>query len=206
MARAKGTLTLIFDLARSGAQISAQGLRLWLIYRAHDHKGDGSFPGEERLAREMGISVTQVKAHRSKLKRDGFLKVKKRGALPALWYAVIPGSEAVTNSSPPSAPLPTPPRAPQRTPRDYENSPRQQQLRAKTISAEDVNNFRTTHPDLVAQYESEVKRDFAENDNPANGPTLLKLKVDMKIREAIESGIHPRRQQPFGAEPNNEAA
>lgn len=98
--RGRATLAAIFEAAQD-TELSAEELRLWLLYRAHEFDdGRGAFPGDERLARLMDRSPRSVQRHRASLLEAGYLEQELRGPRPARYRAVVPDEEQPVDASP----------------------------------------------------------------------------------------------------------
>lgn len=95
----RATLRDIFAIARN-PRLSADEVRLWLLYRSYETKdGGGAFVGDELLTGHIGKSVRSVKAYRSRLLELGYLERELRGPNPAAWRAVLP-SKGVQQAAP----------------------------------------------------------------------------------------------------------
>lgn len=71
-------------------RITANELRVWLLYRSYDSKGHGAYPSDKTLAEHMDRHPRTVQTARAGLLRKGFLVQKLRGPDPARYWAVIP--------------------------------------------------------------------------------------------------------------------
>lgn len=83
------TLTDIFMVTRD-PRLTANELRVWLLYRSYDSKGAGAYPSDETLADHMDKGLRSVQAARAGLIQNGFLIQKLRGPERARYWAVIP--------------------------------------------------------------------------------------------------------------------
>lgn len=84
------TLSEIFEATRDPA-LTPEEKVLWTLYRSYEgSEGSGAFPGDERLARHMGLSERSVQGYRARLLEKGYLRRKLRGPRPALFWAVTP--------------------------------------------------------------------------------------------------------------------
>lgn len=104
--RGRATLAAIFEAAKD-PELSAEELRLWLLYRAHEFQdGQGAFPGDSRLARMMDRSPRSVQGYRASLLESGYLLQELRGPRPARYRAVVPGGTPETAGDPPEEDAP----------------------------------------------------------------------------------------------------
>lgn len=85
----RATLRDIFAVARDG-RLTAEELRLWLLYRSFESREHGGFPGDDLLADLMDRSPRSVQGYRAELLEKGYLDQTLRGPKPAHYRAVLP--------------------------------------------------------------------------------------------------------------------
>lgn len=85
----RASLREIFYVARH-SDLSAEELRLWLIYRSYEASDHGGFPGDELLANYVDRSPRSVQSYRASLLENGYLEQELRGPKPARYRAVLP--------------------------------------------------------------------------------------------------------------------
>ena len=95
------TLSELFWVMRDPS-LSLEEKVLWALYRSYD-SGHGAWPGDELLAQHLGRSPRSVQRYRKKLIQRGLLLQQRRGQLPAVCRAVVPGGKPY--SGPPNRSL-----------------------------------------------------------------------------------------------------
>ncbi len=85
----RGGFTQVPNFILKNKELSIGGKLTYAMFLSYAWNNDLCFPGQDRLAEDMGISRQSANAHIKELKRKGFINITRRGQGKSNLYKLL---------------------------------------------------------------------------------------------------------------------